>query len=76
MPDQHEQTGLRRNQICWNIAVDENLSPEDITVEEVPEDGYVWEHPMLKLHTHCYKAPTWCRLIRKKHRSRTANTSM
>ncbi len=57
VPDQHEQTGLRRNQICWNIAVDENLSPEDITVEEVPEDGYVWEHPMLKLHTHCYKAP-------------------
>ncbi len=41
----------------WNVAVDENLSPTDVTVEEVEKQGYVWENPMIKLHTTCYKAP-------------------
>lgn len=55
--DQYEQIGLRRQQYSWNIAVDKDLSPNDITVEELPENGYVWENPMVKLHAKCYKAP-------------------
>lgn len=55
--DAHEQIGLRRNQFSWNIALDEKISPEDVTIEEVPKNGYVWENPMIKLHTTCYKAP-------------------
>lgn len=58
--DPHEQIGLRRDQISWNIALDEKISPEEIRVEEVPENGYVWENPMIKLHTYCYKAPYMC----------------
>lgn len=58
--DPHEQIGLRRNQFTWNIALDENLTPEDIAIEELPESGYVWSNPMIKLHTHCYKAPYLC----------------
>ena len=55
--DPHEQLGLRRNQISWNIALDENLTAKDFTVEELPANGYVWENPPIRLHTHCYKAP-------------------
>ena len=55
VPDFHERLGLRRHQFAWNIAVDENLSPDDIEIEEIPENGYVWENPPIKLHTHCYK---------------------
>ena len=55
--DDHEKMGLRKYQISWNIAVDENLSPDDITVENIDNDGYAWEQPKIRLHTHCYKAP-------------------
>lgn len=55
--DTHEQLGLRKNQFTWNVALDENLKPSDITVEEIAPTGYVWENPPIKLHTHCYKAP-------------------
>ena len=55
--DPYEQLGLRRNQISWNVAIDENLEAKDFTVEEIPTDGYVWENPPIRLHTHCYKAP-------------------
>ncbi|MBR5528031.1 MAG: glycoside hydrolase family 127 protein [Clostridia bacterium] len=58
--DLHEMIGSRRYQFSWNVALDENLSPEDVTVEELPESGYVWANPMIKLHTHCYKAPYLC----------------
>lgn len=58
--DLHERIGLKRNQISWNIAMDENLKPEDIEIEELPEEGYVWEKPMIRLKTHCYKAPYLC----------------
>ncbi len=60
VPDQHEQIGLRRYQISWNIALDEELSAADFTVEEREEFGYVWEDPPIRLHTHCYKAPDLC----------------
>lgn len=55
--DEHDSFGTNRYRISWNIAVDEELQPEDIRVEELPVDGYVWEKPILKLHTECYKAP-------------------
>ena len=47
----------RRDINSWNIALDENLRPEDIQIEERDESGYVWENPMIRLHTRCYKAP-------------------
>ena len=53
----HEATGLRRNYISWNLALDENLSASDIEIEEIEPRGYVWENTPIKLHTHCYKAP-------------------
>ena len=57
LKDSHERLGMRRHRICWNVAVDESLTAEDIEVEELPENGYVWENPTVKLHTYCYKAP-------------------
>lgn len=57
VPDFHERLGLRRQQFSWNVVLDENLSVDDIEIEELPENGYVWENPLIKLHTHCYKAP-------------------
>lgn len=53
----HEATGLRRNYINWNLAVDENISSSDFTVEEIEPHGYVWENAPIKLHAYCYKAP-------------------
>jgi hypothetical protein len=58
--DPHEQIGLRRWQIGWNIALDENLTADDFTVEEREVTGYVWEEAPILLHTHCYKAPDLC----------------
>ena len=56
VPDFHERLGLRRHQFSWNVALDENLSADDVEIEEIEPNGYVWENPMIKLHTHCYKA--------------------
>lgn len=56
-PDIHERIGMRRYQYSWNIAVDENWSAKDFEIEEIEPNGYVWANPMIKLHTHCYKAP-------------------
>ena len=55
--DAHEQLARRREQYSWNFAVDENLSAKDFEIEEVEPCGYAWENPLIKLHTHCYKAP-------------------
>ena len=41
-------------------AIDENLTCDDVVVEECEAEGYVWENPYIKLHTHCYKAPYLC----------------
>jgi len=54
--DPHERLGMRREQIGWNIAIDEHLCAEDFQIEEIDTGGYVWEEPMIKLHTHAYKA--------------------
>ncbi len=53
----YERLGHRRQQFSWNIVLDEALTSADFEVEELPEKGYVWENPPIKLHTHCYKAP-------------------
>ena len=58
--DLHDMLGLRKDQITWNIALDENLRPEDISVEEIETDGYVWEDAKIKLHLKGYKAPFLC----------------
>ena len=58
--DAHERLGLRRDMISWNIALDENLSAKDFEIELIEPKGYEWENPMIKLHTHCYKAPLLC----------------
>lgn len=58
--DMHERLGLRKNQISWNIALDEDLSPDDIKVELCDNGGYVWEDPKIKLHLTGYKAPYLC----------------
>lgn len=55
--DPHERLGLRRERISWNVAIDENLKAEDFEIEEIDGEGYVWETPIIKLHTHAYKAP-------------------
>lgn len=56
-PDPHHRLGLRRYQFCWNVALDPRLKPEDITVEELPESGYVWERPPIRLHLTGWRAP-------------------
>ncbi|MBE5733164.1 MAG: hypothetical protein E7353_09095 [Clostridiales bacterium] len=58
--DPHDQIGLRRQQIPWNFALDKDITADDFTIEELPENGYVWANPMIKLHAHCYKAPYLC----------------
>lgn len=58
--DAHERFGLRSGQYSWNIALDEDITSDDIQVELLNENGYVWETPPIKLRTHCYKAPYMC----------------
>ena len=58
--DHYELYAMRKDRFSWNIAVDESLSGADVTVEECATDGYAWEHPYIRLHTHCYKAPYLC----------------
>ena len=43
--------------MVWNVAVDENLEPEDIQVELDDTEGYVWETPKVRLKVPAYKAP-------------------
>lgn len=58
--DLHDMLGLRKDQITWNIALDENLRPKDISIEEIETNGYVWEDATIKLHLKGYKAPFLC----------------
>lgn len=55
--DPHEKLRRRREKHTWNMAFDENITGDDFTVEEIEKDGYVWEKPMLKLHTKAWRAP-------------------
>jgi len=58
--DPHNRIGLRRNQISWNVALDERLSPKSIAVEEMDGEGYAWEKPQVRLKVKGYKAPYLC----------------
>jgi len=51
----YERQGYVREMISWNIALDETRC--DVTVEELPTAGYVWEKPLVRLHLIGYKAP-------------------
>ncbi|MBQ8578171.1 MAG: glycoside hydrolase family 127 protein [Clostridia bacterium] len=57
--DHHDRTGMRRWYTPFNVALDETLSPDDITVEEldIPCDAYPWECPPVKLYLKGYRAP-------------------
>ena len=53
--DPNEREGFRKFMTCFNVAVDENLRPEDVKIEFC-DGGYVWENPQIKLHMPGYKA--------------------
>ena len=53
--DGYEREGLKKFNIAWNRAIDENLKPEDIQIEFC-DGGYVWEAPQVKLHLPGYRA--------------------
>ena len=57
IPDIHERNGKLRDAFSWNVALDEQLRPEDFTVELRDSEHYVWEDAPIHLHTYCYKAP-------------------
>lgn len=59
-PDYHERLGRRKEKTCWNVALSEKLSPDDITVEQCDCEGYVWENPRIKLRLKGYRAPFLC----------------
>ena len=59
-PDYHEKLGRRKEKTCWNVALSEKLSPDDITVEQCDCEGYVWENPRIKLRLKGYRAPFLC----------------
>ena len=52
-----DETGLRGYFTPWTFAVDENLVPGDVSIEELEPVGYPWENPPIRLHTYCYQAP-------------------
>ena len=58
--DHYDNVGRRRNNFTWSVAVDENIRPEDVTVEEIDAEGYVWETPRITLRLPCYHAPFLC----------------
>ena len=40
-----------------NIESNGTMKYGYLSAEELEEKGYVWEKPLIKLHTECYKAP-------------------
>ena len=41
-----------------SLAATEIMTNDNVNLQEISEKyGYVWENPMIKLHTTCYKAP-------------------
>ena len=51
----YEWQGYRREMMTWNVALDEKRI--EITEEENPKTGYVWEEPPVKLRLTAWKAP-------------------
>lgn len=65
--DVYEQHGWRKHNISWNVAIDEELDPAQVKVEE-HEGGYVWEQPPLTLTLPGYKALySYAPYIKKTH---------
>ena len=54
LPQHYERPGYLREMISWNVAFDE--SRLDVAVEDLPLDGYVWEHPPVRINVKGYKA--------------------
>lgn len=51
----YEKPGYTRELITWNIALDEH--DVKVTEEVLPDRGYVWENPPVRLKVTGYKAP-------------------
>ncbi|MBE6883364.1 MAG: hypothetical protein E7487_02035 [Ruminococcaceae bacterium] len=41
----------------WGMAIDEKMSADAVTAEEIASDGYVWENPPVVLNVPLYLAP-------------------
>lgn len=50
----------RKYHTTWNVCLDENLSPKDITVNKVGTNGYAWENAPITLTVPAYRAPFMC----------------
>ncbi len=56
--DTHEAQALKRDAFSWNIAVDENITADQVSVEFCDTDGaYPWDKAPVKLTVPAYKAP-------------------
>lgn len=58
--DPQEIHSYRKFYTPFNFALDPNLSPDEIKVEEVENTGYVWEDAPVKLHLDGYRALFLC----------------
>lgn len=55
--DVYDDIGMKKMLISWNVALDEAISEDEVTVERVNATGYAWEDPHIKLHLKAFKAP-------------------
>ena len=55
--DVYDDMGKRKELISWNVALDENITADQVTVELLEPAGYPWENPPIKLHAPAWKAP-------------------
>lgn len=55
--DVYDNMGMRKFLITYNIAVDENMTENEIEVIKEEPESYVWEKPCIRLRIPAYKAP-------------------
>lgn len=55
--DIYDEKGMRRWLLDYNVALDENTTADDVSVELCGEGGYPWEDIPLRLSVDAYKAP-------------------
>ena len=55
--DVYDDMGMRKFLISWNVALDENITPDQVTPTYTPTDGYPWERPPVTLTLPGFKAP-------------------
>lgn len=55
--DVYDEMGKRKYLISWNAALEEGITPDQIKVEMLENEGYPWENPLVKLHVPAWKAP-------------------